>query len=171
MPEAPTGIESLPLKYLRNLIASCAAFQSWVGAGSETAALDYIGYEESASKGGGGEFVVVGEPGLDEDPTFALLMVGEDNAAATSGQLMLMFSSHRDKEATEADQRMTLRNTLGAIVEQMTSNRGGQGSGGARLVFSSIKRYYLLLSDKEDHQGINPFIEAGYVVDYDGSPV
>lgn len=44
MPTAPAGPLSLPLKYLRDQLAACSTFQTWVGALNATEALDSIFY-------------------------------------------------------------------------------------------------------------------------------
>lgn len=172
MAVTPSGFQSLPLEYLRNLIASSATFQTWVEAASETAALPFIGYGESDSKASNGRFAVVGKPGVGENrPISSLSVVGADNDAEHSGMLLMMFEGEVDPEQTVAEQRMTMDNTMGAIVAEMLDNRGGSGAAGVRLVFDDIDNDYMLFIDPDDRPDKNvDAIETGYTVTFGRSP-
>jgi len=124
MPVTPTGILSEPLATLRLLVAACPAFQAWVGAASESEALDRV------------HLLVT-----PENPPHPLALIDfgdvarERQAVTTGGKwkmrsgsdLLLWFRS--EASGDEPDATFTFTNAVGAILEEMEARAGAYALG------------------------------------------
>lgn len=121
----PTGMLSLPLSYLRDALADCAAFQAWTGAANATEAKGSIAYV-SAPSSLDLPFAVVGFGPSDH----ALRgRGGLRNAFDSSGDLRLDFwgSVASSDLADEGDEALGFLSTVGAILGELLELAGQAG--------------------------------------------
>jgi len=133
-----SGILSLPLNHLRTLLATCEAFQSWIGVADEdlgdpasvtaaAARIHLVALNEDhddakATRAARRPLAVIGfDTGLDG---------AEDAANSTywrhSGPLLATFEQvvGEDEADSDADAILDLTNKIGAILEEVESING-----------------------------------------------
>lgn len=119
MPVTPTGILSEPLASLRDALASCPAFQTWVGAADADAAKASI-HLLVAPEAGPYPLAIVdfGDTARQRNSTAS----GSKWVIRPGSDLVLLF---RD-EATgiEPDATFTFTNALGAVMEELEQRSG-----------------------------------------------
>ncbi|KPK71187.1 MAG: hypothetical protein AMJ84_06490, partial [Acidithiobacillales bacterium SM23_46] len=137
MATVPKYVQALPAEHLRNLISSSAAFQAWVGAANESAALSWIFYADVPTIPANGIFVCIGPP-QDEEDSFRLTSRGAPNDYAVAGRLHFVVRAKRTTTDSIADQVLAFWNAIGLMVEQWVANSGTTGANGARLAFTEL---------------------------------
>jgi hypothetical protein len=171
MPTVPAYVQALPALHLRRLIASSAAFQTWVGAASETAAFDDATfYIDVPAIPGNGKFAALGPP-QDDEESFSLSARGAPNEYAVAGRLEFVLRAPRTTSDPVADQVMDFWNTCGQIIEEMVANSGTTGALGARLQFTELRGTGPLWSHEDEDQDQDPYILAFYDVSWEAGVV
>lgn len=122
MPVVPTEMISLPLHYLRLMVADSATFRTWVGAADQAEALArlYLNKETAPIKPFG---VTAWDSNWGREATSG----GARNYFEQAGDLMLMFEDDVAAGLSEADAYYTFTNTVGAILAEMEALAGTAG--------------------------------------------
>jgi hypothetical protein len=167
----PAYVQALPALHLRRLIASSAAFRTWVGAGSEQAAFDAATfYIDVPTIPVNGKFASLGPP-QDDEASFSLSPRGAPNDYAVAGRLEFVLRAPRTTSDSIADQVMDFWNTCGQIIEEMVANSGTTGGLGARLEFTELSGTGPLWSHEDEDQDEAPYILAFYTVVFEDGVV
>lgn len=121
----PSGLASLPLKYLRDTLAACSAFQTMVGAANATEALDSIHYV-AAPGGTAFPLAVVYFAGQQDGDVYA---GGVRNHFEHTGELGLhLYGAVSDvSDAAIGDEQLAFMNTVGAILGDLVQLAGQAG--------------------------------------------
>lgn len=122
MAVVPAEMISLPLHYLRLMVADSAAFRTWVGAANQAEALArvYINRETSPTR----PFAVVAwATNWGREATSG----GARNYFEQVGDLMLMLEDDIAAGLDEADAYYTFTNTIGAILAEIEALAGTAG--------------------------------------------
>ena len=124
MAVAPTGIASLPLKYLRDSLAECASFQTWTGAANAAAALAFVHYVGTTTLTLPVAFVSWGG-----DARWRMNAGGVRNHTEQEGDLELVLRGavSTSTDAGEPDESMTLMNLAGAVIAELLLLAGTGG--------------------------------------------
>lgn len=120
----PSGIASLPLKYLRDTLAACATFQALTGAANAAAALAFVHYVSTTSTTY--PFAVVD---WGRSASWTKDSGGSRNYMDQEGELVLLLraSVSSSADADEGDEAVTFMNTVGAIVGELLVLAGQGG--------------------------------------------
>lgn len=165
MAVVPTGIEGLPLKFLRELLAESATFQSWVGVGDASAALariHYVGFSDPGSKTR--PYAIV-DVGVEDGFSLTKNAGGSSNSFGVGGILSMELIESVDTGQDIADQVVTFINTTGAIIREMSLLAGSDGF----LDFMEVMRVLgPLESGKNDRQDLPESIDSLYAFRFAG---
>jgi hypothetical protein len=115
----PSGWISEPLERLRDLIADCTAFQTWVGAADAAAAKLHIHYH--GYTGNTRPFVVIGDM-----PGYRIGLRDTHGTPRLSGNLWLAAEAAvgADYLRTDDDAGLEFGNAWGAVLAEMVAKAG-----------------------------------------------
>jgi hypothetical protein len=153
----PSGMMSLPLKTLREMLAACAAFQTWLG-------LDAEDLEEGQTLAGEAEkkiFYVAMSPEeyAATEPPYAVVCLGgklemvRDSRGQSSGfeqggGLLIILQGAVDPAQQIAEVELTFANSVGAILTDLLAMAGQPG----HLDISAIRQAGPIYRPSEDKQ-------------------
>lgn len=123
MPVTPTGIYSLPLEHLKNMLADSATFQSWVSAANATEAKDNIHLVGIDDENANSPYATI-----DHGDSWNIEKIagGMGNHYIDSGTLRLYMESDipASLKSTIGDAKIDFTNNIGAIVDEMLKLAG-----------------------------------------------
>lgn len=156
MPVTPTGILSEPLASLRDALAACPAFQTWVGAADATAAKAFI-HLLVAPEAGPYPLAIV-DFGDTARERYSVAS-GSRWVLRSGSDLILLFRAEASGE--EPDATFTFLNALGAVAEELERSAGiyAQGTPGLtemELVLPPVRT----IEEKRQTEG--DFFEAAF---------
>jgi len=156
-----TGPLSLPFARCAELVASSETFQTLVGAANAADALEFVKY-----------------PYLDVEadnfePPLALVCDSDDlpqsknRLTEQSGELCLQFFLPINEELTDPrDKLLALRNTLGAILDEMLANaRNPNGAGGTYFGMIGWRKDQAPCIAAPERVGVE-FLFASFIVEW-----
>lgn len=163
MAVTPTGFVSLPMANLKESLAQCAAFRTFVGAESVAAARALIYQLDVVDPASiDRPYAVVGLGEINGEK----IAGGAQNVFSASGAPMFILVADVNTALPHDDQVLTMTNALGAIVVQLAQNTGAYGYFSFDQFTISAK---LTNDDKYPDEG--PMVEGLCVFPYDGSPI
>lgn len=165
MPVTPSGIISLPLQYLAELLAASAVFQVWTGAANETEALDSIHYVGRADPAALARPYAIASFAADSG-TMNRQAGGVGSSFGISGGVGLILFNDVNAALSIEDQVLAFANKVGAILAEMAAAAGT----GGRFDFTSATWAGPFLTNEDEAADEPDGIQIDLTFQYEGSP-